>query len=150
MKTILSKEKYQLLALLPSHWMHHHSSSSKMSISPSCWLHFFSEYKTETIDTQIYEGGKHKIGSNWWDWKVCLSCGRTVCRIEDEKGLVYSPFTGGIWWPPLGKTSIWGFLRKVYFSALWVTREINLAMRMTPFFTHKCINVLGTKTYGGY
>ena len=59
------------------------------------------------------EGEKHKIAGNWWDWKVHLSCGRTVCRVGDAKGRGYPPFTGGIWGPPLGKMFSWGFLRSV-------------------------------------
>ena len=59
------------------------------------------------------EGERYKIAGNWWDWKVRLSCGRTVCRVGDGKGRGYPPFTGGIWGPPLGKMFSWGFLKSV-------------------------------------
>ena len=59
------------------------------------------------------EGERYKIAGNWWDWKVRLSCDRTVCRVGDGKGRGYPPFTGGIWGPPLGKMFSWGFLKSV-------------------------------------
>ena len=113
MKTILSKDKYQLLALLPSLILDAPSQFILKNVNLPFLLAFTFFQSTRQKLLVHNEGERYKIAGNWWDWKVRLSCGRTVCRVGDGKGRGYPPFNGGIWGPPLGKMFNWGFLKSV-------------------------------------